>query len=292
MVVGGALEPPRPGSDHYPVTVTATVHGAPGARCVAAFFDLDKTIIAKSSILAFSKPFFAQGLINRRSVLKSSYAQFLFLVSGADHDQTERMRVHLTNMCAGWDVDQVQTIVAETLHDIVDPLVFAEAANLIADHRARGHDVVVVSASGEEVVTPIARILGADHSAASRMAVRDGRFTGDLEFYCHGEGKAQVIRELALTHGYDLDRCYAYSDSSTDLPMLAAVGHPTAVNPDRALRRAAIENNWPILTFANPVPLRARMPATPAASAMATMAVGFAAVAAGTVTYGVLRRRR
>ncbi|MFD4293624.1 HAD family hydrolase [Rhodococcus sp. NPDC058505] len=272
--------------------MTTTTREAPGTRRVAAFFDLDKTIIARSSILAFSRPFLAQGLINRRAVLKSTYAQFLFLVSGADRDQTERMRVHLTNMCAGWDVDQVQTIVAETLHDIVDPLVFAEAADLIADHKARGHDVVVVSASGEEVVAPIARLLGADLSAASRMAVRDGKFTGDLEFYCYGEGKAEVIRALAIARGYDLGRCYAYSDSSTDLPMLTAVGHPTAVNPDRSLRRHSIENSWPVLTFSNPVPMRARIPGSPTGSAIATAAVGLAALAAGALTYGVLHRRR
>ncbi|MGW0040768.1 HAD family hydrolase [Rhodococcus sp. NPDC003348] len=288
--VRAAVRDRRP--DLYSVPVTANTQESSGDRRVAAFFDLDKTIIAKSSILAFSKPFFEQGLINRRAVLKSSYAQFLFLVSGADHDQTERMRVHLTNMCAGWDVDQVRTIVAETLHDIVDPLVFSEAADLIADHKARGHDVIVVSASGEEVVTPIAQALGADHSAASRMAVKDGRFTGDLEFYCHGEGKARAIRELAATHGYDLDRCYAYSDSSTDLPMLEAVGHPTAVNPDRTLRKEATEKGWPVLTFSNPVPLRARLPSTSTTSTIAATAVGFAAVAAGAVTYGVLRRRR
>src|SRR6201747_2072932 len=107
----------------------------------AAFFDLDKTVIAKSSTLAFSKPFFDQGLINRQTVLKSAYAQFLFLMSGADHEQMDRMRSYITNMCTGWNVDQVKSIVAETLHEIVDPLVFAEAAELIADHKLGGRDV-------------------------------------------------------------------------------------------------------------------------------------------------------
>lgn len=299
-IPGGASDAAGPCPEStYPVVVTANAHGNPGNRPaaatnrpVAAFFDLDKTIIAKSSTLAFSRPFFDQGLINRRSVLKSSYAQFLFLFSGADHDQMERMRTHLTNMCAGWDVDQVRAIVAETLHDIVDPLVFAEAADLIADHKARGHDVIVVSASGEEVVAPIARMLGADHCAATRMTVADGKFTGDLDFYCYGDGKAEVMRELADANGYDLARCFAYSDSSTDLPMLESVGHPTAVNPDRALRRIAAEKGWPMLTFSNPVPLRARIPATSSAATTTTAAVGVAAVLAGALTYGVLRRRR
>ncbi|CKR98858.1 HAD hydrolase%2C family IB [Mycobacterium tuberculosis] len=163
---------------------------APRAR-TAAFFDLDKTIIAKSSTLAFSKPFFAQGLLNRRAVLKSSYAQFIFLLSGADHDQMDRMRTHLTNMCAGWDVAQVRSIVNETLHDIVTPLVFAEAADLIAAHKLCGRDVVVVSASGEEIVGPIARALGATHAMATRMIVEDGKYTGEVAFYCYGEGKAK-----------------------------------------------------------------------------------------------------
>lgn len=179
---------------------------APRAR-TAAFFDLDKTIIAKSSTLAFSKPFFAQGLLNRRAVLKSSYAQFIFLLSGADHDQMDRMRTHLTNMCAGWDVAQVRSIVNETLHDIVTPLVFAEAADLIAAHKLCGRDVVVVSASGEEIVGPIARALGATHAMATRMIVEDGKYTGEVAFYCYGEGKAQAIRELAASEGYPLEHC-------------------------------------------------------------------------------------
>ncbi|MGU3433078.1 HAD-IB family hydrolase [Actinomycetes bacterium M1A6_2h] len=259
---------------------------------IAAFFDLDKTIIAKSSTLAFSKPFFDQGLINRRSVLKSSYAQFLFLLSGADHDQMERMRIHIANMSTGWDVAQIRAIVAETLHDIVDPLVFAEAADLIADHKLRGHDVVIVSASGEEVVTPIAEALGADHSTATRMKVEDGKYSGDIEFYCYGPGKVEAIEALAATENYDLARSYAYTDSITDLPMLGAVGHPTAVNPDRGLRKEAAANGWPILTFSNPVSLRARFQTPSSGTVAGAAAVGLAAVLAGAATYGLVRRKR
>ncbi|HZU46258.1 MAG TPA: HAD-IB family hydrolase [Mycobacterium sp.] len=256
----------------------------------AAFFDLDKTVIAKSSTLAFSKAFFDQGLINRRAVLKSSYAQFLYLLSGADHDQMDRMRVHLTNMCAGWDVEQVKSIVNETLHDIVTPLVFAEAADLIAGHKLCGRDVVVVSASGEELVAPIARALGATHAMATRMVVEDGRYTGEIAFYCYGEGKVQAIRELAAREGYALEHCYAYSDSITDLPMLQTVGHPSVVNPDRALRKEAIARGWPVLTFSRPVSLRDRIPAPSSAAVAATAAVGVSALAAGALTYSLLRR--
>ncbi len=256
----------------------------------AAFFDLDKTIIAKSSTLAFSKPFFNQGLLNRRAVLKSSYAQFIFLLSGADHDQMDRMRTHLTNMCTGWDVAQVKSIVNETLHDIMTPLVFAEAADLIAAHKLCGRDVVVVSASGEEIVAPIARALGATHAMATRMVVEDGKYTGEIGFYCYGEGKVQAIRELAAREGYPLEHCYAYSDSITDLPMLEAVGHPSVVNPDRALRREASARGWQVLAFSRPVSLRDRIPAPSGAAVATTAAVGISALAAGALTYSLLRR--
>lgn len=274
---GGSYAPEAPASTDRPVRT-------------AAFFDLDKTVIAKSSTLAFSKPFFSQGLINRRAVLKSTYAQFLFLMSGADHEQMDRMRTYITNMCTGWDVEQVKGIVGETLHDIVNPLVFAEAAELIADHKLCGRDVVVVSASGEEIVAPIARALGATHAMATRMVVEDGKYTGEIAFYCYGEGKVEAIRALAEREGYALEHCYAYSDSVTDIPMLEAVGHPTVVNPDRALRKEATGRGWPVRTFSRPVSLRDRFPAPSGAAVATTAAVGLSALAAGALTYSLLRR--
>src|SRR3954447_3344753 len=187
----------------------------------AAFFDLDKTIIAKSSTLAFSRSFYQGGLINRRAVLRSAYAQFVYLFGGADHDQMERMRAYLSSMASGWDVEQVKLIVAETLHQLIDPLIYEEAATLIEEHHLAGRDVVIVSTSGAEVVEPIGELLGADHVIATRMVVEAGKYSGDIEYYAYGETKAEAIRELAATQGYDLDRCYAYSDSATDLPMLS-----------------------------------------------------------------------
>lgn len=257
----------------------------------AAFFDLDKTVIAKSSTLAFSRPFFRNGLINRRAVLKGAYAQFVFAASGADADQVERMRSHLTALCTGWDVQQVRAVVEETLHDIVDPLVYAEATELVADHAKEGRDVVIVSASGAEIVTPIADMIGATHSVGTRMVESDGKYTGEIEFYCYGDNKATAMKELAATHGYDLAASYAYSDSITDLPMLEAVGHPTVVNPDRGLRTLATERGWPVLTFTKPVSLRSRF--QPSGTAVAVTAIGLGAIAtAGATWYGIHRRRK
>lgn len=284
----GAAFRPGPDEPGCHAAISVSEPGPAGSR-VAAFFDLDKTIIAKSSTLAFSRPFFQGGLINRRAVLKSTYAQFMFLLSGADADQMDRMRAHITALCTGWDVEQVRAIVEETLHDIVNPLVYKEATELIAEHREEGDDVVVLSASGAEVVQPIAAMLGATHSVGTRMVARDGRYTGEIDYYCYGENKAAAARELAAEHGYDLARCHAYSDSITDLPLLEAVGHPVVVNPDRGLRREAASRGWPVLAFSDPVSLRSRIPA-PSGPAMAA-AVGLGAVAAGVAWYGTRRRR-
>lgn len=253
----------------------------------AAFFDLDKTIIAKSSALAFGRPFFHGGLINRRAVLRATYAQLVFMVAGADEDQVERMRAHITSMCTGWDVAQVREIVEEALHEIVNPLIYEEAAELIEAHRAEGRDVVIVSTSGEEVVAPIGAMLGADFVVATKMVVADGRYTGEIEYYNFGAAKAQAVRDMAIRHGYDLADCHAYSDSSTDLPMLEVVGHPTAVNPDKALRRVSLERGWPVLSFTNPVSLRSRLGdlPRPPRPLLAGAAVGVGAAVAGLAWY-------
>ncbi len=250
----------------------------------AAFFDLDKTILAKSSALAFARPFYRGGLIGRSDVIRSAYAQFIFLASGADHDQMETMRRYMSDLVAGWDVAKVREIVAETIDEIIDPAIYDEAVALVEEHRAAGRDIVIISSSGTEVVEPIGERLGADIAVGTQLVVEEGRYTGEILFYAYGEGKAEAIRDLASERGYDLGACYAYTDSITDLPMLDVVGHPTAVNPDADLRSIAAERDWPILDFARPVSMRTRLPiekrqavaAGAAAAAVSAVALGLA----------------
>lgn len=278
------------GTDGESAPRRSMLAGVPGPAPIAAFFDLDKTIIAGSSTLAFSGPLRDRGLIGRRALLRSGYAQLLLMVAGADADFMERMRERVSALCAGWDVAEVREVIDQALGEILHPMIYAEAAALIDDHHRRGHHVVVVSASGEEMVQPIAAALGAEHAAATRMTVVDGRYTGEIDFYCYGEGKATAARALAAEHGYQLERCYAYSDSITDLPLLEAVGHPHAVNPDRALRRIARDRGWPVLEFVAPIPLRDRMRdrVRSLLPARANSVAFAAALAAGLVAVAVL----
>jgi HAD superfamily hydrolase (TIGR01490 family) len=253
----------------------------------AAFFDLDKTILAKSSSFVFARPFYKEGLLGRSDVIRSAYAQFVFLSAGADHDQMETMREYMSALVAGWDAEKVHQIVEETLDEIVDPIIYEEALELIASHKAAGRDVIIISSSGTDVVEPIGLRLGADLAIGTQMVIEDGRYTGEILFYAYGPNKAEAMRDLAAERGYDLSQCYAYSDSFTDLPMLEAVGIPCAVNPDAELRSIAEDRSWEIVDFARPVAMRPRVEKKQAVAAGAGVALG--AVALGITWYA--RRR-
>jgi HAD superfamily hydrolase (TIGR01490 family) len=225
--------------------------GARGAS--AAFFDLDKTIISRSSTLAFVPSFYRHGLISRAQATRGALAQLVFRVGGADHDQMERIRDQLSQLCRGWSVERVTEIVTANLAATIAPIIFEQARGLLDAHRDAGRDVFIVSTAGQEMVGPIAAMLGASGTIATQMRHAEGRYTGEMEFYAYGEGKATRIRQLATERGYDLADCFAYSDSVTDLPMLEVVGRPHAVNPDRQLRRVAVAKGWPVLAFASRV---------------------------------------
>ena len=259
---------------------------------IAAFFDLDKTVLAASSTFAIGRGFRRRGMLPPSTAARSVYAHASYMLRGADHVQMERMRDLLSDLVTGWETEVVAAVVAEALEDVLVPLVYAEAAELIRWHQQFGRDVVIVSSGAEDVVRPIGERLGVDHVVGSTMEVRDGRYTGVVEFYAYGAHKAEVVRRLAEEHGYDLDASYAYSDSATDLPMLSAVGRPHAVNPDRQLTAHAEMHGWPVLSFDPPPGARRSLTVTPP-SATTVGAVG--AVGALTATAGLglfLARRR
>jgi len=243
----------------------------------AAFFDLDKTVIAKASMVAFGRDFYREGLISRRTI----YGHFVYQHLGASEAKLEQVREKALAMTKGWDQERVKRIVRETLRTVVEPIIYAEAADLIAEHRAAGRIVVIVSASPEEIVAPLGEFLGVDRSLGTRARIDDeGRYTGLVDFYCAGPFKPVAMAELAQEMDIDLAASYAYSDSATDIPMMEAVGHPIAVNPDRVLARLAKEREWEVVNFTHPVRLRDRMPVPSAKSTGAFAGVALAAVGA------------
>ena len=221
----------------------------------AAFFDLDKTIIATSSAYAFGREFLHNGLISPAEALQLSLAKASYMFSGLSSEGMDTTRDQLTAMVTGWSVDEVRSIARETMHHVVTPSIYAEARELIRAHRAAGHHVVIVSASAAVLVDIIAEELGVEHVIATELAEEDGRFTGEVLFYCKGQNKAVALERTAAAEDIDLRTSYAYSDSATDIPMLEKVSHPVAVNPDRQLKRHALAHEWEIRSFKDPVPL-------------------------------------
>ena len=248
----------------------------------AAFFDLDKTVISKSSSLALSRPFYRAGLVTRSQLFRGAYAQLVYLALGADEKRMGRAKDVMLAMTKGWNRTQVEEVVRQALETVVDPYLYQEALDLIAMHRALGRRVFIVSSAPEEVVRPLAERIGLEDVIATRAEIRDGRYTGNLEFYCYREHKAEAMRLLGEQEDIDLTRSFAYSDSITDRPMLEVVGNPVAVNPDRDLRRLAQQRGWKIRDFRRPVRLRQRLPELrrPSPAAVTLAAVLTAAVLA------------
>ncbi len=223
---------------------------------IAAFFDLDKTVIARASMVAFGPSFQRAGLLSRWLVARALYAQLVYLYLGADADRMARMRTAVLRVIVGWEQAHVTQIVEDTLESVIEPIVYSEAIDLIRSHQDQGHKVFIVSASPEEIVAPLARYLGVDEAIATRARLDDeGRYTGEVEFYSYGTGKVDAMERVAARDGIDLAASWAYSDSITDEPMLRAVGNPIVVNPDRELARLAKEEDWEVRRFDRPVPL-------------------------------------
>jgi len=256
----------------------------------AAFFDLDKTVISKSSSLALSRPLYRAGFVTRSQLLRGAYAQMVYLLLGADEKRMDRAKEGMLALSKGWDRRELEALIREVLEEVVDPFIYQEAMDLMSLHRALGRRIYIVSSSPQEIVRPLAERLGVTDVIATRAEVEDDMYTGKLEFYCYADGKAVAMREVAEREGIDLSHSYAYSDSATDLPMLEAVGHPVAVNPDRDLRKAAEERGWQVRDFRRPVRLRSRLPAVPRPPA--SVAAGMAAVAiAAVLAWTYLRPR-
>lgn len=234
----------------------------------AAFFDLDKTVIARAALVAFSRPLHRAGYLSRWLVLRALYGHFVFQYLGADDERMARMRESALRVTRGWSQAHIKALVTETLDDVVDPIVYAEALELIRQHQAAGRRVYLISASPEEIVAPLGHHLGVDQTIATTCRLDDeGRYTGEVDLYAYGPFKAEAIAAEAERHGIDLSSSYAYSDSATDVPMLRAVGHPVAVNPDRELLKVAQAEGWEVQVFTRPISMRSRRPASASTAA-------------------------
>jgi HAD superfamily hydrolase (TIGR01490 family) len=217
----------------------------------AAFFDLDRTLIRRSSVLALAGTFRRRGLISRVDLMKSAFWQVLFVLRGASAERVRSAAEDGMKILNGFSVQEMQRLVGDAMESVLRPLVYEEPLRLVQQHRERGERVYIVSATLQEIVQHIADDLGFDGAIGSTCEIVDGAYTGRTLRAAHGVGKANALRALAATEDIDLAESTAYSDSYSDVPFLEAVGHPIAANPDRKLRRIAAERGWPVVDFAS-----------------------------------------
>ena len=241
----------------------------------AAFFDLDRTLLRRSSALALAGSFRERGLISRRQLLQAAAWQLLFVARGASHEAVRRAAEDGLLVLAGHRPEELRELVADAMEPVLQPLVYAEPLRLVERHRERGERVFIVSATLQEIVDAIAEELGFDGALGTVCEVRDGRYTGRAVRALHADAKAVSLRELAGREDFDLGACTAYSDSHTDVPFLEAVGHPVAVNPDRELRRIAADRGWPVLEFGERAYPHARRRVPPALVAAGAAGLAF-----------------
>jgi HAD superfamily hydrolase (TIGR01490 family) len=249
----------------------------------AAFFDLDRTLLRRSSALALAGSFRERGLISRRQLLQAAAWQLLFVARGASHEAVRRGAEDGLLVLAGHRPEELRELVADAMEPVLRPLVYAEPLRLVERHRERGERVFIVSATLQEIVDAIADDLGFDGALGTVCEVQDGRYTGRAVRALHAGAKAECLQEVARRESLDLAECTAYSDSHTDLPFLEAVGHPVVVNPDRDLRRIAADRGWPVLEFGERAYPHARRRVPPAlvAAGVAGLALLLATKARG-----------
>jgi HAD superfamily hydrolase (TIGR01490 family) len=219
------------------------------ASPAAAFFDLDRTLIAGSSAFQFARASYRNGLTTRRQIASDALANLRFRLQGSTDEATEELKARVMQALEGTRVRDIERLGPDVLAGIL-PRVYPQMLKLAYTHQDAGRDVYICTAASQEVADLLAGVLTFDGAIGTRSEIRDGTYTGRLDGpFTYREGKAVAIRELAAERGYDLGESWAYSDSESDLPMLLAVGHAVVVNPDAELSRIARERGWDVIRF-------------------------------------------
>jgi HAD superfamily hydrolase (TIGR01490 family) len=216
----------------------------------AAFFDLDRTLMAGSSGMHFGRAAFRSGMVGRMQLLRWGVDHVRFRLRGSTDEQTDALLAEVKLLLAGVPARDIARMGPDLLAGIL-PRIYPQMVDEVRQHQDEGRATFIVSAAGNELVALLARVLGMEGGIGTRYEVDPGGFlTGDLDGpFMYGEGKVEAMRRFAAEHDIDLAGSWAYSDSASDLPMLRAVGNPVAVNPDAELAAIAKQEGWRVMRF-------------------------------------------
>ena len=261
------------------------VLAVPPDPTAAAFFDVDNTMIRGASIYFFGKGMAGRGLITTKDLLRFGWQQLAFRVRGSeDPDAVAEARDKALGLVAGKSVEQIVAYGEEIYDELMERRIWSGTRALAQQHLDAGQRVWLVTATPVELARIIAARLGLTGALGTVSEVEDGLYTGRLVGEpLHGLAKGEAVRALAEREGLDLGRCTAYSDSVNDIPMLSAVGHAVAINPDAALREQARASGWDVRDFRT---------GRKAARVGVPAAAGAGALAGGVVAGLALFRRR
>jgi HAD superfamily hydrolase (TIGR01490 family) len=213
----------------------------------AAFFDLDKTLMAGSSGIFFARAAYETGMISRARLVRDVYENLRFRLRGSTDDRADDVRRRVGEMIAGVRVRDLERLTPRVLSGVL-PRLYPQMLERAYAHQDAGQPIYILTAASQEMADLLARVLAFDGGLGSRSEVVDGRYTGrPAGPFNYREGKVVSMREVAERDRIDLAASYAYSDSESDLPMLRAVRHAVVVNPDAALRRIALEEGWEVI---------------------------------------------
>jgi HAD superfamily hydrolase (TIGR01490 family) len=216
----------------------------------AAFFDLDKTLMAGSSGMQFARIASRQGIVGRRQLASWGFEHLRYRLRGTTDARTAEVLKVARELIRGVPAKSVARMGPEVMAAIL-PRIYPLMLEEVYAHQDAGRPTFIVSAASNDVVESLARVLGMDGGIGTRYEVDpEGSFTGGLDGpFVYGKGKVVAMEEYAATHEIDLSASFAYSDSLSDLPMLRAVGNPVAVNPDPPLAEIAREEGWRVMRF-------------------------------------------
>ena len=203
-----------------------------------------------SSAVQFGRAAYKAGLLSRRQLIADGWANLVFRLRGASDESSHQLRLRISESLEGTRVRDMERLGVDVLAGVL-PRIYPQVLEIAYRHQDDGVRVYIVTAASQELASMLAGVLAFDGAIGSQFSeVVDGVYTGrPAGVFVYRGGKAEAIEQLAAREGIDLEASYAYSDSESDLPMLEAVGHPVAVNPDAALLRIARQRGWDVLRF-------------------------------------------
>jgi HAD superfamily hydrolase (TIGR01490 family) len=234
----------------------------------AAFFDLDRTLMAGSSAYHFGRAMYKAGHMSRRQIARDAVDQIRFRLRGASDAAVNVLLERVLQGIKGHRVVDLARMTPDVLAGIL-PRVYPQMLDVVRSHQDAGRPCFIATAASHPAAEILATALVMDGAFGTKWEMRDGVYTGELDGpFAYGEGKAQALQAFAAEQGIDLAASWAYTDAASDLPMLEAVGHPVAVNPDAALAEIARREGWDVLRFEK---LGERLRVTAAVMAAATV---------------------